>query len=255
MQNTNILSQSPTSVFFYIPSILKIDEDGKTQYATNTKIETLIAELKENGPMFALGRLGPNAYEGTPSKMTNKLLHSDVYYWQKGSIRKEHSATLYAVIIGAEIKNEKGYIYFIPSTDITPNSNSHTHTHKIATDAKIYVTSNEAFYEYIDLYPQAKPEPQFYTYSPARAELTNIESNYFYQLTTLSLLDAATQKEWKKLGQEIFDSFNTKGSCFESVNSLKKISNAIAFYYGERLRGDIERAWDGIGDKNWRWMA
>ena len=105
----------------------------------------------------------------------------------------------------------------------------------------------------------------FLTSAPSkRLALSEKEQEYVKELVSIQplesiLTDKNTRKKCKDLGQKIFDEFKSQadGNSLMGETVVKKICNAIHFESGDgRLRKQyIERAWDGIGDKNWQWRS
>lgn len=62
----------------------------------------------------------------------------------------------------------------------------------------------------------------------------------------------------KKLGQDIFDFYKEiSEDSFEAKKQLVKVCEAVTALYPDKRSHSacIERAWNGVGDSNWRWMA
>ena len=264
------LVQSPTSVFFGKPDTLNIDEESKTRYATSQKIETLIEELKENGPLIALGNLGPSAYEGIPFKLKNKEFDQDIYGFKPGT-HKEYSPQNCLMVLGAKKEEGSEYVYYTMTQDITPNSESYTRTHTPSqTDSKVYKTSHKTFRNYLfDMYPpvQKPQEPTVFVFSSRLKnclDLSPSEKEYVEKLSAITPLDSILDRsegeaKCKALGQEIFDKYKTEagGNSMAGKEAAQKICNAVVFMAddGALRKQYIERAWDGIGDDVWDWRA
>ena len=105
----------------------------------------------------------------------------------------------------------------------------------------------------------------FLTSAPCeRPKLSRREREYVAQLVSITpaekiLTDKSTEEKCKELGQKIFDEFkyNAAGNSTAGEIAVKNVCDAIHFECSDgRIRKQyIERAWDGIGDSNWQWMA
>lgn len=248
-----LLQNTPDNVFTKSPPILVVNEEARSKYADGYKIDALMQELRENGPMIALGPFGPSAYKEPPFKVPGKLCGMDVYAW-KSDQRLSRSRQQPIMILGV-IKTEKVQcIYFTMSIDTTQNTKSYIRTHIASSiDQKIYVMSHETFKNYVfDIYP------------PNSASMVDTpKARYIKQLTDLpldSILDQGEgQKRCKEIGQKIFDEFKKEcgGQTQGGMRAVQKICKAIrtAAPDGRLRSGYIERAWHLIGDENWFWMA
>lgn len=270
------LEQSADSIFFEKPANVKIDEDARSRYASSQKIETLIEELKEKGPLVALGKMGPSAYADAPFKLEDKVCAQNVYGWKPGTERKAHASQSYAMVLGAKKIEDREYVYFTMSQDITTNSTSYTRKHKPSgTDTKVYVTSHKTFRNYLfDLYPtpqsskEKPPEemPVFFISSQPKIspKLSVSERKYVEQLSSIKPLDSILDRDegearCKAIGQEIFNKYKEEagGKSMAGKEAAQRICDAVVFIAsdGALRKQYIERAWDGIGDANWDWRA
>lgn len=268
--NPKALDDSQNSIFFKKPDRISINESGKTQYASSQKIETLIKELKEKGPLVALGKMGPKCYEELPFKLNNPFCNLDVYGWKPGSQRIS-ATNSYAVVLGAKKLEDREYVYFTMSEDITSNQLSDIREHKpLGSDTKIYVVSHKTFRDFLnDLYPPSEVQGQqktfFISSGPKKSpDLSKSEAEFakkLCQITPLkSILDRGIgEKGCKAIGQEIFDKYkkDSNNNSFAGKEAAQRICNAVKFLATDgSLRKDyIERAWNGIGDDHWRWQA
>lgn len=251
-----LLEQTATSIFFEKPDNLFIHEDSVTKYATSRKIETLIQELSEKGPLIASGEFGPAAYVVEPFKLKEKICEQDIYGWKSAAERiKNHCKVL---ILGAKIIKEKGFVFFTLSVDLTADQDSYFRHHQPSNiDKKIYILSYESFHNYLfDLYPPAKSAES----QEEKLDTKKLKLDYIEKLRTLpfdSILDGKKgEKKCKAIGQEIFDKFKKEcGSSLAGKEAAQSICDAIKPLQpdGKLLSKHIEYAWDGIGDENWRW--
>lgn len=253
---------SENCIFFDVPKKLQINEDAVTRFATSNKIELLIQELKEKGPMVALGQMGPTVYKEEPFKLQVKIGEYEIYGWKPGTARKEHPKSTYFLILGANKINDKEIVYYTPSEDITLNTSSYMRTHSPSrSDTKIYAVSIKTFNNYLtDLYP-----PVTTIEKPKNSSgLSPLEQGYAEALASIMPLDSILdngegQKKCKAIGQKAFDEFkkNANGNTWTAKEAVQNICDSlVSFATDGKLRKQyVERAWDGIGDDNWRWMA
>lgn len=244
------LANNDHSIFYNRPPVSwNIDEELKTRYASSQKIQTLMEELKENGPHVALGKFGPHCYEEAPFKLKNTFCKREIYGWKAGQERKEYSKSRTVFVLGARIIEEKEVVYFTLCDDITQDTHGFVRRHVSSkTDTKIYVVSHDTFRNYItDLY----------------APVSNEDRDSVNRLISISPMDSILDRGenealCKSIGQEIFDSYKAKanGDSESGREAVKKILHVVrsASTDGRLRAGHIERAWDGVGDDYWRWM-
>lgn len=265
------LDLSVNCVFFEKSMSLSIDENLVTRYATSQRIETLIKELKEKGPLVALAQIGPKSYADTPFKLLNKMCHQDIYGWRYGAKRHAFSANSCVMVLGAKKLEDREYVYFTMSDDITLDQKTSKRVHRPSyTDTKVYVTSHTTFRIYLfELYQPASPSQEksvfvISSHPEISPELSPSEQKYAERLSSISPLESILdmgeeERKCKEIGQEIFNQFKAEndGKSSEGKAAVQRICNAVAFMTtdGALRKQYIERAWDGIGDDNWRWMA
>jgi len=119
----------------------------KSTWSPGEKIDSLIEELKKNGPLAIGGVLGKAAYAEEPFKLNQKMGDRDIYGWRPGSKRiplPQTTGHAY-LLVGAKKIKEQGYVYFIdPSDPSDPNDKS---------KQTIYVCSYRNFLDHlIDLH-------------------------------------------------------------------------------------------------------
>jgi hypothetical protein len=274
LTSVTCLEDSSDGIFFARPTNIEINEDARTRYASSQKIETLIKELHEKGPLVGMGQIGPSSYSEAPFKLKDKVCDQDIYGWKPGAGRKEHSKNTYLVVLGARKVKEREYVYFTVSDDVTLNTTSYFRKHRSSlTDIRIYVTSHKTFRNHlVDLYPpmptHEADKKSIFAISPKPSKipaLSSSEQEYMHRLTSISPLDsildgATVESQCKAIGQEIFDKYKREsgGSSSAGREAVKKICNAIlsSSATDKSLRKQyIERAWNGIGDKSWQWLA
>lgn len=254
------------SVFFDKPARLCVDEDSRSRYASSQKIETLIAELREKGPVVALGGIGP-AHYASPPKIKGKLGKQDVYGWDPGIERVKNAGLIYTILLGAKKDGDRAYVYYILSQDMTPDKNTYIRTHiPSIVDKRIFVVSHATFLNCLfDLYPPRavsteKPDQK----SASSSDLSPRARQFADRLASIksldSILDGGTvESACKAIGQEIFDKYKseTGGNSLAAEAAVRRICDAVKGIASDgSLRSRyIERAWDGIGDDKWRWRG
>jgi hypothetical protein len=254
--SSNVLNELPKSVFYPRPKIgIIINEEGKPEYASTFKIETLIAELNESGPFVGIGKFGPGAYLGEASKL-KKMFNHDIYYWKSGpdgAKRNEFAKDVSFIILGAQKTVDGEHVFFTMSDDVTLNQKVTTREHRTSkTDTKIYITSHKTFVDYInDLYPvfTGSELTEDYLYVQKLINITPLDS----------ILDRGEgERKCKAIGQEIFDHFKQKyGNSKAGQNAVQRICDAVGDTAkdGHLRKQYIDRAWDRIGDNSWLWMS
>lgn len=92
------------------------------------KIDVLISEIRRNGPLAVGGHIGSSYYPpGSMQAMARKINERTIYYFRKGTMQEvEGLAGHQVLIVGAERKGSKGYVFFIdpnyPSDPADPSS-------------------------------------------------------------------------------------------------------------------------------------
>ena len=250
-KDSYILEEGPGKLFCKVPSTLTINEEAVTRYSKDQKVELLIEELKSCGPLIGLGKFGPTAYEDAPFQLGKRIAGQEIYGWRSGSKRKEQSPSVYIIVIGAEKNQNNEYIYFVLSKDVCKTSHSSVREHiPSKDDSHIYKCSHKTFRDYLtDLYPiHAVVQDSI---------ITDIEETLLNMPLEAILGDMESQCHI--LGQQIFDHYKMKdhGNSISGKIAAQNLCESISNKSSDgRLRKQcIERAWDGIGDLNWRWMA
>ncbi len=263
--------QSDNSIFFEKPAKVQINEKVVTQYAASLKIEVLIKELREKGPLIALTEIGPSFYTDAPFKLGNKVGQQDIYGWKPKAVRTASSKKNYLMILGAKKSLEIEYIYFTLSHDTTEDQNSYIRQHvpsKI--DTKIYVVSHKTFRDHlIDLHSAGSLS---ISNNLNKIEIDSKISvgpamstrDYAEKISAIMPLDTildrgSVEKQCKEIGQQAFDEFKRQanGSSMAGKEAVQEICTLISSIASDgKLRIQyIERAWEGIGDEQWRWRA
>ena len=222
------LENASNYIFFDKPKNVQINEEAKTRYATSSKIEVLIEELKEKGPLVALGQIGPEAYIDKPFKLKHKIDIYDIYGWKPGANRKEFSKNSSLLILGAKKSEKQEIVYFTLSEDVTLNTTSYIRQHKPShTDPKIYAVSHNTFKTYLfDLYPPGQPIEK----ANNSSKLLPLEQAYAKTLASImpldSILDRAEgERNCREIGQKAFDEFkqNSHGDSWAASEAVKRI--------------------------------
>lgn len=97
---------------------MQIDGDGEwvtnvSSWHSTMKIELLIKQLADKGPMSITGKFGRFFYENE-ADLTQKISERDVYGWKPGSKRVEHDGTTNTVLlVGAAILDKKEFVFFV----------------------------------------------------------------------------------------------------------------------------------------------
>ncbi len=249
MEAPATLNATNTCIFFQRPKEICIDEELVTRYSTSQKIETLIADLKEKGPLIGLGKIGPNCYNEPCFKLKHKFEGQDIYGWKPGLERKDRPASSYVIVLGAQKIENRAFVYFTLSLDITPDTKTYFRKYVPSPiDTKIYVVSHKKFGDYLtDLY----------------APGVNLEKKYLDQLISIEPLDSIldrgeVEKRCKAIGQAIFDEYKSRarGDSLAGRDGVAKICDSLrnACLDGLLRKQYVEKAWAGIGDDNWFWM-
>lgn len=230
---------SPSCIFLQIPSKITINEDARTKYASSQKIETLMEELRE-GPVIALGHLGPNSYLDAPFKREAQVAGRDIYGWKPQSTRKEGKSS-YAMVVGAQKEGERELVYFVLAQDVTLDRETYVRDYRTSNqDVNVYVTSHKTFSNYLtDLYPLSRAAP-----APASSEEALIQQ--LCSLSLNSILDGKEgERKCRELGQAISDKSGLEG--------MQRVCKAVKQKAPDgKLREQyISRAWNRVGD----WLA
>lgn len=287
-----LLDQSLNSVFWAFPSEFQIDGMAVTMYHASQKIDVLIADLKESGPLIAYGMYGPEMYAEVPYKLKARVCDTKIYTWKLRTARSSNRSPRDIIVLGAKKNAEREYIYFIMSKHVYPYIDPYLRKHKPSSaHSKVYRIPHDTFLSYLyGLYPPSSPSrvpmgmdvpvrrrrrlftntkvdeiPSTSLIKPAfgnsvgvsgAPEHPALEQEYNEKLTAITPLEAILgekQSECKAIGQEIFDLFKSKAS----GNSLagKEACQRICDSLEPRRRWLTERAWELIGDDNWVWRA
>lgn len=235
------------SITFNPPSVVYVDEDHSVKPPAYGTIDKLMQSLKENGPLIAMGHLGPSAYTEDPVKVRDTFLGKEVFGW-RDKTSKDHSPTHAVVLLGAKKTDKRAYVYFTLGVDITSNEKSFIRGYKPSPlDTKIYVMSYNNFLKraLVDLHPVCP------------------HGEWLFSTPVNTLLDrGAVEQRCRAIGQEIFDHYKAQkwGSSEAGKEAVQRICEAALFLSkdpreGAARKGSIERVWNGIGDATWRWRA
>lgn len=105
------------------------------------KIEGLIQELKDHGPLKVSGKHGRCYYSETPFKLSEKNGDYETYGFKPGATRKTINASHAVLLVGAKIINNKSYVYIKEPNDENDPMKKETN--------KIYKISYEKFCEHL----------------------------------------------------------------------------------------------------------
>lgn len=232
------------TVFLEKPQTLYIDEDYSVKPPAYETIDKLMESLQENGPLVAIGKMGPGAYTDAPFKLRDKVGNEEVYGWKPDTF-KEHSAPTKVILLGAKQTESQAYVYFTLAKDVTEDKNSLIRGFKsLETDAKVYVISYENFLmrSLVELHPNCQ------------------YVQWLFSVPIDSILDdGEIENKCKQIGQEIFDHYKTaaKGSSDAGKSAVIRICEAakVLTQDGSIRKAHIGRAWNGIGDMTWQWQS
>jgi hypothetical protein len=232
------------TVFFEKPKVLYVDEDYSVKPPAYGTIDKLMKSLQENGPLIAVGKMGPSAYTEAPFKLRDKVDDEDIYGWNPLT-SKEHAVSTEVILLGARKTETNAYVYFTLAKDVTRDKSSLIRGFKPSdTDGKVYIMSYENFLQrsLVDLHPIC-PHGQ-----------------WLFSVPVDSILDGGeTEEKCKQIGQQIFDHYKTaaKGNSEAGRSAVIRICEAarVLTYDGSVRKSHIERAWDGVGDLTWQWSS
>lgn len=238
------MSMISESTFFKKPKVIYVDEDYSVKPPPYGTISKLVQSLKDNGPLVARGKMGPDAYKEPAFKLTQKVHNQEVYGWKPLTF-KESSPARDVILLHAEETKSKSYVYYSLAQDITKDQHSLIRGYKpLDSDSKVYVMSYNNFLErsLVDLHPIC-PEGQWLFSVPVNAILDGSE----------------VEKKCKEIGQRIFDQYkaNARGNSEVARDAVIRICDAAKFLTsdGPIRKAHIECAWDGIGDHRWQWQS
>lgn len=239
------MASTNETVFCGIPNQLFSDTDYSVKPPAYSTLDSLIESLKNCGPLVAEAKLGPQAYSGASFKLTDSFSGQSVYGWRPGAA-KAHAASIDVILVGAQRKSEKGYVYYVLAHDVTLNTSSLIRGYKPSfIDKKVYIISYNNFLNrtLVDLHPPCPHAEALYLTMDVNAILDGGE----------------VEKRCKEIGQEIFDHYKSqaKGDSMKGKYALQRICEAARFLGSDgpvRTR-HIECAWDGVGDSEFFWLG
>ncbi len=226
-------------LFFQKPEAVYADTYYRVPPYPYSTFEKLENSLQENGPLVAVGRMGPNFYTGEPFELRDKVDGYSVFGW-KPNTTKATSDCADVILLGTRKVQSKEYIYYTQATEF-----SGSETIKVfgpSKDGRIFVMTYENFLNraLFDLHPVVP------------------DATWLYNIETSFLIDQGeTEKKCKKVGQGIFDHYKGLKSSELAQDALVRICDAAKILGSGRdgtLRARyIEKAWDGVGDTEVRW--
>lgn len=237
------MSSITQTVLLEKPQVVYVDEDYSVKSPAYATIELLTKSLQENGPLVAVGKMGPSAYTASPFKLNEKIENKEVYGWKQNTFKAQATSTE-VILLGTKQTPTNGYVFFTMAKDITKNTDSLIRGYKpLDTDAKVYIMSYENFLKrsLVNLHPIC-PHGQ-----------------WLYTVSVNSIVDSGdTEKKCKEIGQQIFDQYKAaaKGNSEAGRSAVKRICEAARVLTSDGIvrKLHIESAWDGVGDANWRWQ-
>jgi hypothetical protein len=143
-----VLAQSENIIFYGKPASLRINVDARTDYISSKKIETLIAELKQKGPLLAFAQIGPSHYSTDPVKLKIKIGGQEIYSWSNQAIHRAFQKYSYVIVLGAKKSEGSNRVYFTMSEMISYTQALLTHQ-PLTTDTKVYSVPHTAFSKYL----------------------------------------------------------------------------------------------------------
>lgn len=127
-----------------------------SQWSPQEGCASLIKELKKHGPLYIGGDvIGVQSYRDKPFEMKKKISGKTISAWPPGTERVSKNGHV-IILIGAKIKNGRGYVYFIDPVDPSP----------LSEQRKIYLISYEKLSASItnDLYTLTERMDKCYAY-------------------------------------------------------------------------------------------
>lgn len=238
--------QLPDAVLYGRPLQACVHIEGSAEdtglMESSQRIETLIAKLKEHGPLIASGCIGPSFYNGRSHQIPNPLGDQVVYGWNSTVKRISHLPPRPLFILGALKSEERGYVYFT-TADVTTEVSDFCVMKEYKpskTDENVYIVSHDTFRRYLIsvFLPHARPN--------------RLEQVYIFHLSTAT--PRAIWQEWngrcKSIGQELFNARKKNNGDSASAGAfLEEVHQRIADHDGPRGKA-IASVWEGIGDEN-----
>jgi hypothetical protein len=87
-------------------------------------ITALIKELQLHGPHLVLATLGKPIYITSPIPLKDKIEGRTIFGWTPNAARLEGSGSHTIVVVGAEVVNNRGYVYFVDPDTVSSDRNS-----------------------------------------------------------------------------------------------------------------------------------
>ncbi len=279
-----VLNTSENAVFFRPREEgVIIDEDDTAVPPPCTSIDSMIASLKKYGPLIAEARTGPSAYAKPAALKQSKACGQEVYGWHSKDRPAPGARSVTVMIVGAQKTDKVAYIYFRLTTDVTANKDADaafSSAARAATGSFLHFRigfgpgerSADSESSLIRKYVASEVDPRLFAV-PAKVFIEESMRNLHpvcplaeWLFTTVPtraiLIDPETKAACKTVGQRIFDHYKEAFRGDERRKSevgheaVVRICDAAKYLGNDRdKKGNIERAWDGIGDKNWTWRA
>jgi hypothetical protein len=234
---------APLTIFFPKPAVIYADEDYSVKPPAWQTIEKLMASLKANGPLVAVGNMGPDAYDQEPFKLKKGINEVDVWGFKAGA-KKAHTPLREVILVGAQKTKTNAFVFYTLAQDITNNKDSLIRGFTPnTTDEKVYVMTYENF---------------------KICSLNNLHpivpfGNVLYSVDATSILrDEKTKEQFKFMGQMIFNHYKSlsNGDSYAGKDALRRICDASKWLGvgGIVRKSHIESAWNLVGDKVCVWQ-
>lgn len=92
-----------------------------SSWSTNDSLSNLIDELKKYGPMLATGSFGQNYHSSKPCELPNRIKEHTIWKWKTKDFQPDTIQSHMVVLVGADTRNGKQYIYYINPNDASPS--------------------------------------------------------------------------------------------------------------------------------------
>lgn len=230
------------ALFLEKPRVLYVDEAYSVKPPPYSTIENLIKSLQEHGPLIAVGKMGPAAYTKAPFKFIDRTFNREIYGWKPGAF-KEFAPRIPVILLGVRQTDLTACIYFTLAKDITADEESLVRGYQpLQTDTNVYAMTYENFINR--------------SLSNLHSICPHAEWLYSVPVNTI-LVGGEVENKCRQLGQEIFNHYktNAQGNSEEGKYGMIRMCEAAKALTqdGSVRKAHIERAWNGVGDDNWRW--
>jgi hypothetical protein len=257
---TNLVFHPNTQQINIGPSISGLTNLHKSLNSIDT-----FKDLLKNSPVLISGKLGRSAYSEEPFELTNKVAGQAIFGWKPDAKRQKAIENKFFLVLGAQKNRDQEVVYYAPSDGTFSYHNPSDHVKRSTTDQKIYVTSFKRFKEMMELLfiEEESDCDHFETDEsfviPPFLNMFDISFSIvkdswiekFKAFPPESILNSR-REECKNLAQQMF--YNLKeisfGNSAYAKQLMEDVCNALP-----KIKGSLERAWDGVGDDSIRWQA